>query len=119
MDSSGPAPTSDNQSTTCIADQARTTLECFRFLLFPSGKVAEERHNTVDQARLDALTESYGRFRVWCGNIAAHRHDKTSLDYRLRGSPQIQLGIAKMLEDLNELLFEGKKPVHFRIKQQT
>ena len=91
-----------------IADHVHAALECFQLLLSYGAQLNEEDDIRDKKALFNALKESYGRFRIWCANIAAHRRDKTSLDYRLRGSPQIKLNIIKMVEDLRELLLEGK-----------
>lgn len=90
-----------------IADRVHAALDCFRLLLSNDAQLNEEDNLRAKKAVTNALKESYGRFRMWSSNIAAHRRDKTSLDYRLRESPQIKLNIIKMLEDLRELLLEG------------
>ena len=95
-------------SDSSIADHVHAALECFRLLLSKSVELAEEDDIRDKETVFNALKESYGRFRVWSGNIAGHRRDKTSLDYRLRGSLQIKLNIIKLLEDLRELLREGR-----------
>lgn len=100
-------PTSDNS----IADHVHAALESFRLLLSDSAQSNEQDDIRNNKAVFNALKESYGRFRVWCANIGAHRRDKTSLDYRLRGSAQIKLNIIKMVEDLREILLEGKDHV--------
>ena len=99
-----------------IADHVHAALECFQLLLSNGAPPTQADNDSAKKAVFNALKENYGRFRAWCSNIAAHRKDKTSLDYRLRGSPQIKLNIIKMLEDLRELLLEGKD--HFPLLVQ-
>ena len=57
-----------------------------------------------------AIEDAAGRFRVWSGNIGAHQipSSKSSLDYRLRGNENILIRFVSLLQDLNELLREGK-----------
>ena len=54
------------------------------------------------------LDDSAGRFRVWCGNIGAHRTDKSSLDYRLRESRRMKSTVVGFLQDLRKLLSDGE-----------
>ena len=97
-------PTSEHT----IADHVHAALACFRLLLSNGALLIQEDNGSDKKTIFNALKESYGRFRVWISNIAVHRRDKTSLDYRLRGSPQIKLNIIKLLEDLREPPHEGK-----------
>lgn len=58
-----------------------------------------------------AIDECNGRFRVWSGNIGAHQTGKGSLDYRLRDASHIKTRVLRLLEDLVELLSDGKRAV--------
>lgn len=57
-----------------------------------------------------AIEDAAGRFRVWSGNIGAHQipSSKSSLDYRLRDNENIMIRFVSLLQDLNELLQEGR-----------
>ena len=111
--------TSGEDSTISIADQVATTLTYFRNLqAFSNGNVKDD-YGAAGGPRFNTFAESFGRFRIWCGNIAAHRRDKTSLDYRLRDSPYIRSGIVKLLQDLDELLLEGKGQMLCSIKPHS
>jgi hypothetical protein len=51
-----------------------------------------------------SLRDEETRFRVWSGNIGAHKKGRSSLDYRLRDASHIQKQVINLLEDLNTLL---------------
>ena len=57
-----------------------------------------------------SVVDSIGRFRVWCGNIGAHKFDKSSLDYRLRDSRRSRSTVIGFLQDLHTLLVDCKVP---------
>lgn len=58
------------------------------------------------------LSEELGRFRVWAGNVGAHRQGRCSLDYRLRDASHIKAKVISLLRDLNGLLHEGEFFAH-------
>lgn len=55
-----------------------------------------------------ALQEEIGRFRVWAGNVGAHRTGRVSLDHKLREAPQIHGKVTELMKDLDESLQESK-----------
>lgn len=57
-----------------------------------------------DQISIPALQEELGRFRVWAGNVGAHRSGRVSLDHKLRESFQIHSKVSELLGDLDESL---------------
>lgn len=53
------------------------------------------------------LEDEHGRFRIWVGNISAHRSGgRRSLEYRLRDSSNLQSMVAALLQDLLKALDE-------------
>lgn len=50
------------------------------------------------------MVDEFARFKVWVGNIGAHRTGMSSLDYRLRDASHIRKQIINLLEDLIELI---------------
>jgi hypothetical protein len=52
------------------------------------------------------LQDELGRFKVWVGNIAAHRpaHSRRSLEYRLRDSSRLREMVLSLLGDLKTAL---------------
>ena len=63
--------------------------------------------NFGDQITLEDVEDELGRFRIWSGNIGAHRIGRSSLDYRLRDASHIRKRVVSLLEDLKEILQEG------------
>ncbi|KAI8674570.1 C2H2-type domain-containing protein [Fusarium keratoplasticum] len=50
------------------------------------------------------VRDEQSRFKVWSGNIGAHRTGSSSLDHRLRDSSNIRNQVINLLRDLNGLL---------------
>jgi hypothetical protein len=55
------------------------------------------------------ITDAFGRFKIWAGNIGAFQQIelKSSLDFRLREVPKISIQILEILDDLAESLEDG------------
>ena len=87
-----------------------TCLASFK-LLANAFEASEDQHQVA--LLKAALADCNGRFRVWCGNVGAHRTGKASLDYRLRNSSTIKTGVIRLLRDLNGLLSDGKCCLNF------
>jgi hypothetical protein len=51
-----------------------------------------------------AVRDEQTRFKVWSGNIGAHKTGRSSLEYRLRDASHIQTQVLKLLDDLAALL---------------
>ncbi|KAK0744888.1 hypothetical protein B0T21DRAFT_94707 [Apiosordaria backusii] len=64
----------------------------------------EERDSRLSQLSRQVIQNEFSRFKVWAGNIGAHRSGRTSLDYRLRDSSNIRGQAANLLQDLSESL---------------
>ena len=52
--------------------------------------------------------DELGRFRVWAGNIGAHRVGQRSLDHRLRDATELKEAVEAYLTDLAMVLDRGK-----------
>lgn len=50
-----------------------------------------------------AIQDEGTRFKVWAGNIGAHKSGRSSLDYRLRDASHLQKQVLRLLADLSEL----------------
>lgn len=61
-----------------------------------------------DQQLADQVTDEFGRFRVWAGNVSAHSTGLRSLQYRLRDSSELSSAVLKYLASLLEAL--GRVP---------
>lgn len=56
------------------------------------------------------LQNELSRFKVWSGNISAHKKGRSSLDHRLRDASNIRNQVVELLEDLAESLKDGRLP---------
>ncbi|KAI0513265.1 hypothetical protein F5B22DRAFT_611873 [Xylaria bambusicola] len=89
--------------TESIADRVAQSLAAF------------EAINTVEiQAELgdsevsgvQMIGDQLSKFKLWAGNIAAHRTGRSSLDYRLRDSSHLHAQVMRLLADLITSLHE-------------
>lgn len=55
------------------------------------------------------LHDCLGRFRLWVGNIGAHRRGRASLDYKLREASHIRNRVIELLNNLEVVLGEAKE----------
>ncbi|KAI1735505.1 hypothetical protein F4680DRAFT_306683 [Xylaria scruposa] len=60
--------------------------------------------DTSEEKSLQKIRDEHTRFKIWSGNIGAHRLGMSSLDYRLRDSSHIHDQIIRLLQDLRSLL---------------
>ena len=61
-----------------------------------------------DQVPESAVQDELGRFRVWLGNVGAHRHGRISLDYRLREAAHMRESVLEFLKELEANLTESR-----------
>jgi hypothetical protein len=87
-----------------IADQVNLCLEAFESLITVLSSPAALKRQDVNFNFVDELD----RFKVWAGNIGAHRRGQSSLDYRLRDASHIQQRVLRFLSKLQSTLAEGK-----------
>jgi hypothetical protein len=72
--------------------------------------VTNERERPCASIDLNsAFAEELGRFRIWSGNIGAHKTGRSSLDYRLRENLNLERMVIKLLDDLKRTLEDGKQ----------
>ncbi|KAF5710471.1 zinc finger transcription factor ace1 [Fusarium globosum] len=55
------------------------------------------------------MRNELSRFKVWSGNIGAHKKGRSSLDHRLRDASNIRNQVVELLEDLAESLKDAKE----------
>ncbi|KAK7990414.1 hypothetical protein PG990_014694 [Apiospora arundinis] len=58
---------------------------------------------------LAKIKDEQDRFKVWSGNIGAHRRGTSSLDYRLRDASNLREEVQSLLQDLLEALADTNK----------
>ncbi|KAF5712162.1 zinc finger transcription factor ace1 [Fusarium mundagurra] len=93
-----------------IADHVSACLQEFNSLCSSpttwTDSVSEE--GTDSDISLLKLQNELSRFKVWSGNIGAHKKGRSSLDHRLRDASNIRDQVAELLEDLRESLKDAK-----------
>jgi len=61
-------------------------------------------HDDEFRAAHEAYRDELGRFRIWAGNIAAHRTGLSSLDHRLRDASRLKATVENYLDELLRVL---------------
>ena len=87
-----------------IATRVNECLQAFKAVLQHVKSLADQDANTVQ----DDFNDELGRFRVWAGNIGAHRTGQSSLDHRLRDATELKDTVLRYLKDLIEVLERGR-----------
>jgi hypothetical protein len=88
-----------------IADNVRKCMESFKNVA--SNVLGSPNAGGDIEDKLTRITEEWARFKVWSGNIGAHRKGRSSLEYRLRDASNLQKHVNDLLDDLNESLVDG------------
>ncbi|RYC86508.1 hypothetical protein BFJ63_vAg10650 [Fusarium oxysporum f. sp. narcissi] len=93
-----------------IADHVSACLQEFNSLCSSpaiwTDSIPDE--GTQSDISLVKLQNELSRFKVWSGNIGAHRKGRSSLDHRLRDASNIRDQVVELLEDLRESLQDAK-----------
>ncbi|KAI1317442.1 hypothetical protein F5Y16DRAFT_392754 [Xylariaceae sp. FL0255] len=77
-----------------ISDHVVQCLQHFQAILAGSG------HYPLDEAARQSLLNEFARFKLWSGNIGAHRKGRSSLDGRLRDASHLRDLVNNLLTDL-------------------
>lgn len=54
------------------------------------------------------VTDEFDRFKLWAGNISAHRKGRRSLEYRLRDAAHLKIETQNLLTALQESFVDGR-----------
>ena len=71
-------------------------------------KLLENTETSNDKTIAQRLLNEFGRFKVWAGNVGAHRTGRVSLDYRLREASHIHNELTHLLGQLSKTLDKGE-----------
>ncbi|KAK4040937.1 hypothetical protein C8A01DRAFT_34994 [Parachaetomium inaequale] len=82
-----------------ISSHVARCLALFRGLVEPSDGAELDFPDGV----LLQITDEQSRFKVWSGNIGAHKTGMSSLDYRLRDASPIKSQVINLLKDLSQM----------------
>jgi len=89
-----------------ISSHVEKCARSFRSLL----QALEDGPRFATQLSPEALNDELDRFKIWAGNLAAHRKGKRSLEYRLRDAVHLKQEACNLLEALQESLTDGQFP---------
>jgi hypothetical protein len=87
-----------------IATQVQYCLESFDRVYISLVKAEPRTHNKLPPGTIDS---TLGRFRLWVGNMGAHRRGRASLDYKLREASHIRDRVVELLQNLEAVLREA------------
>ena len=88
-----------------ISNPVTNCLKLFQRLLSVDSPTST---NTSNQSILSSLREEEARFKVWVGNIGAHKTGRSSLEYRLRDASHIQKQVVELIADLTGLVEDAR-----------
>ncbi|KAK4213299.1 hypothetical protein QBC37DRAFT_174436 [Rhypophila decipiens] len=91
-----------------ISKHVNNCLSVFGHLLLLDAPT--NSYDTPNKEVVDSLREEEARFKVWAGNIGAHKAGRSSLDYRLRDASHIQEQVIELITDLTGLI-EGARAI--------
>ena len=95
----------ETESSATIAAHVSSCLQAFTALAAALNN--EESRFRETEIHPDDIQDEFGRFRIWSGNIGAHRIGRASLDYRLRDASHIRQRVEFLLQDLVETIQDG------------
>ncbi|SPO06803.1 uncharacterized protein DNG_09497 [Cephalotrichum gorgonifer] len=72
------------------------------------GDVSQAHFNDMPLASVE---DELRRFKVWAGNIGAHRKGRSSINYRLRDASHVLRQVINLLRDLSESLSDAMEIV--------
>lgn len=87
-----------------VATHARECIRHFEQVSKSLEKAEPHIKQKIPRGRID---DEFGRFKIWCGNVGAHRNGKGSLDYKLREASNIRGQVIKLLKSMNLSLKEA------------
>ena len=97
--------TERRQRNTPIAQQVRACLKEFQTVIASFSKALSDIKAKLPQA---GLVDELGRFRVWSGNVGAHRGGRSSLDHKLREASHIHDRVIELLQTIVADLAEAQ-----------
>ncbi|KAF1951152.1 hypothetical protein CC80DRAFT_425360, partial [Byssothecium circinans] len=77
---------------------------CFIGFRDACARLSEASDTISSKLPSDAISDELGRFRLWCGNVGAHKRGRSSLDYKLREASHIRDRVTNLLENLENIL---------------
>ncbi|KAI0801635.1 hypothetical protein GGR55DRAFT_692515 [Xylaria sp. FL0064] len=87
-----------------IADRVAQSLAAFEAAGAIETQAQPEESHVI---WVEAIGDQLSKFKLWAGNIGAHRTGRSSLDYRLRDSSNLHTQVVRLLDDLINSLNEA------------
>ncbi|KAI1345579.1 hypothetical protein F5Y01DRAFT_52592 [Xylaria sp. FL0043] len=87
-----------------IADRVAQSLAAFEAASAIETQAQPEDSHLI---WVEAIGDQLSKFKLWAGNIGAHRTGRSSLDYRLRDSSNLHTQVVRLLDDLITSLNEA------------
>ncbi|KAI1746749.1 hypothetical protein F4782DRAFT_523557 [Xylaria castorea] len=84
-------------ATESIADRVAQSLSAFEAI--DTVKTQAELSDS-QSVPVQTISDQFSKFKLWAGNIGAHRTGRSSLDYRLRDSSHLHTQVMRLLDDL-------------------
>ncbi|KAI1369758.1 hypothetical protein F5Y08DRAFT_291266 [Xylaria arbuscula] len=63
--------------------------------------------NRLNDAACERFLDEFARFKLWAGNIGAHRRGRSSLDWRLRDASHLRDLVINLLKDIKNTLHDA------------
>lgn len=98
----------DNMTDVGISFPVKNCLYLFGSLLSLEALSSTTYDETKQQEFLRTVQEEEARFKVWVGNIGAHKTGRSSLEYRLRDASHIQKQVLELITDLTGLVEDAR-----------
>ncbi|TGJ79453.1 hypothetical protein E0Z10_g9300 [Xylaria hypoxylon] len=91
-------------ATGSIADRVAQSLAAFEAIDTVETEVEPDDSQFI---WVQTISDQLSKFKLWAGNIGAHRTGRSSLDYRLRDSSHLHTQVLRLLDDLITSLDEA------------
>jgi hypothetical protein len=85
-----------------VADEVAASLDMFHAVI----KTLDGTTSEVGDQHASYIKE-FDRYKIWVGNIGAHRRGQSSLDYRLRDASHIRDTVLALVLSVKQNLIEG------------
>lgn len=94
----------DKPNSSTIAGHVHTCLSKFQH----TEATFAEANSTIQQMLPHgSISDQSGRFRLWSSDIGAHKHGRSSLDYRLCDASHVREQVVNLLQELTTVLDES------------
>ncbi|KAI0505729.1 hypothetical protein F5B22DRAFT_494797 [Xylaria bambusicola] len=79
-------------------------------------QAASSECDKLNDAARQKFLDEFARFKIWAGNLGAHRRGRSSLDWRLRDASHLRELVINLLTDLKSSLHDTQSLLHNDLK---